>query len=549
MAKYSIGLDFGTLSVRALLLDIHSGEEIGVSVYNYPHGIITKKTASDINISSEMALQHPEDYINGLIYTVTDIIKKTRVCATDIVGIGVGFTASTILPVTNEGIPLCYFPEFKNNPHSYVKLWKHHSAEKEARHIEKIAKQRKEKWLPLCGNKISSELLLPKVLETLKKAPTVYSAADRYIEAMDWIVWQLTGKESRSINALKYKAFFNQKKGWITSDFLKAVDPQLEDFVTNKLYAPVKEVGETAGGLSEEMAVKLGLVSGIPVGTPIIDAHACILGSGITKPMEMIMIAGTSFCHYTFGNETEVNGICSVISDGILPGYTAFEAGQSGGGDHFEWFAKNCIPWSYEQEAKENKISVYKLLAEKLSNYHVGESGLIALDWFNGVRSPYIDFDLSGLILGLNLQTKPEEIYLSLIEATAYGTKRIVEEFEVSGLKIKDVCFCGGIPLKDAFFVQVFADVLGREIKVISSKQSGARGAAILGVSAASNQVSGYNNLTEIVEKLGNKCGKIYTPNMDNTIAYNKLYKEYIILCEYFAKQNSIMKKIKNSKF
>ena len=546
MVKYAIGLDYGTLSVRALLVNIYTGEEVGVSVYEYPHSVMETELPTGEKLPVGWALQHPKDYLDGLIYTVTEVMKNSDVKPEEVIGIGVDFTASTIFPVRADGYPLCFMNEFAREPHAYSKLWKHHGAEEETVYIDRIVRERGEEWLAYCGGKISSEWMIPKVLETLHHAPEVYEKADRYIEAMDWIVWQLTDVETRSINGLRYKAFYNHKTGRASNDFYKELDTRMEHFIEEKMDAPQKGVGEVAGYLSERMAQTLGLLPGTPVGTPIIDAHACILGSGMTKPGEMTLICGTSYAHYVFSEKDEnVYGVCSTVKDGILPGYFAYEAGQSGGGDQFAWFINNCIPEKYEIEAREKGISIHKLLVDKLEGYKAGQSGLIALDWFNGVRSPLADYNLNGMILGMNLLTKPEEIYLALIEATGFGTRFIVEEFEKAGIEINSIVLGGGIPLKNPMLVQVYSDILNREITVCQAEQSGSLGAAMLGIAAAPSEVTGYNNLTEVVEKLSKRGDKAYRPNAENKEAYDKLYEEYKTLLEYFGKgANDVMKRL-----
>lgn len=546
MAKYSIGLDFGTLSVRALLVDIESGKEVGVSVFEYPHGVMETKLLTGVKLPMNFALQHPQDYVDGLLYTITDVMKKSNIKPEEVISIGIDFTSSTVLPVKADGTPLCMCEEFQNEPHAYVKLWKHHGAENEARYIDRMIEERGEEWISLYGGKVSSEWLVPKVLETLNHAPEVYQAADRYLEAMDWITWILTGEETRSINGLGYKAFYNYKIGFPSKEFFYSLDERMENFVEEKMNAPIKKIGETAGYLTEQMASVLGLCPQTPVGVPMIDAHCGVIGGGVTKPGEMMLIVGTSFCHHVLSEkEADVYGVCGMVKEGILPGYFAYEAGQSGGGDIYAWFTKNCIPEKYEIEAREKGIGIHQLLCDKLKDYKAGQSGLIALDWFNGVRSPLADYNLNGLLLGMNLQTKPEEIYMALIEATGFGTRLIVEEFEKADVAIDSIVLSGGIPLKNPMLVQVYADILNREISVCQSSQAAAMGAAILGVAAAPSEVTGYDSLVEIIEKIG-KCGdKVYYPNEKNNMIYNKLYEEYQMLLEYFGKgTNDVMKRL-----
>lgn len=546
MKQYAIGLDFGTLSVRALLMDIKTGEEHAVSVFEYPHGVMETTLPSGEKLPNGFALQHPQDYMDGLIAVIRGVMSQSQVKLEEVIGIGIDFTASTIFPVKADGIPLCMLEEFSHEPHAYVKLWKHHGGEAEATYIDNVIKERGEDWIALYGGKVSSEWMLPKVLETLNHAPNVYEAADRYMEAMDWITWMLTGVETRSVNGAGYKAFYNHQTGYPSKEFFTALDARMENYIKDKLDAPIRKLGETAGYLTTEMANILGLLPGTPVGVPMIDAHCGVLGGGVTKPGEMMLVVGTSFCHHIMSEkDANVYGVCAQVKDGILPGYFAYEAGQSGGGDIYAWFTENLIPEKYEVEAREKGIGIHQLLCEKLNDYKVGQSGLIALDWFNGVRSPLADFNLNGLLLGMNLQTKPEDIYMALIEATGFGTRLIVEEFEKAGIAIDSIVMSGGIPLKNPMLVQIYADILNREIRVCQTTQAGAVGAAILGVAAASSEVTGYHSLVEVTQKLGKKGNKVYKPQQDNIDAYNQLYSEYITLYEYFGKgANDVMKRL-----
>ena len=546
MSKYSIGLDYGTLSVRALLVNIETGEEAATSVYEYPHGVMETHLPTGEKLPINWALQDPQDYMEGLILTVKDVLKQKNVLPEEIVGIGIDFTSSTILPVKNDKMPLCCMEEFKHEPHAYVKLWKHHGAEEEAQMIDKIAKERGEKWLSLYGGKVSSEWMIPKILETVRHAPKVYEAADRMMEAVDWMVWQMTGEESRTACGAGYKAFYHHEMGYPSKEFFKALDPRMENLVEEKLAAPIKSVGERAGYLTESMARVLGLLPGTPVGTGIIDAHASVAGSGISKPGEMMIIVGTSSCHMLL-SETEagIPGVCGIVKGGIMPGYFGYEAGQSCVGDHFAWFTKNCVPESYEQEARAQGISVHQLLTKKLEGYQAGQSGLLALDWFNGVRSPLMDFNLNGMILGMNLLTKPEEIYLSLIEATAYGTRMIIEQFEKAGVPVDTIVLSGGIPVKNKMLVQVYADICNRDIKIAGTDQASALGAAILGIAAATERVTGYKDANDAARKLGKVRNEIYHPNETNTKVYDELYAEYKTLHEYFGTgPNDVMKRL-----
>lgn len=360
----------------------------------------------------------------------------------------------------------------------------------------------------------------------------------------------MTGERIRSACGAGYKAFYRSGAGYPAREFLEAVDPGLSDLAEGKLAGTVKPVGERAGFLTEEMAEALGLAPGTPVGVGMIDAHASLLGSGICKPGVLLVIVGTSSCHILLSEKEVAVPGAECVKDGILPGYFAYEAGQSCVGDLFAWFTKNCVPESYIQEAKARGMEIHRLLEEKLRGYRAGQSGLIALDWYNGVRFPLMDYQLSGLILGMDLLTKPEEIYLALMEATAYGTRLILESFEKAGIPVESLVLGGGIPGKNRTLVQIYADVCNRSIRIAENDNASAMGAAILGAAAAPAEVSGYHDLKEAVKKLGKTRAETYYPNPENADVYNELYQEYKLLHEYFGTgQSHVMKKLKFYKY
>lgn len=545
MTKYALGFDFGTLSVRAGLVDIISGEETAHSESAYPHAVLDTALPGGRKLPSGFALQDPADYLICMKKAVREILNASANDPADIIGIGIDFTSSTILPVKKDGTPLAFLPQYKDEPHAYVKLWKHHGAEAEGRHIESVILERNEPWFVTYGGKVSGEWMLPKVLETLRKAPEVYRDADRFTEGLDWVVRQLTGNEVCSVCGAGYKMFYHGS--YPSRDFFAAVDPNLAD-ISGKLPAPIKMIGERAGRLTEEMADQLGLIPDIAVGTGIIDAHASVLGAGIDRPGTMMIVLGTSACHLILSeSEKGIPGVGGLVYGGILPGYYGYEAGQCCVGDLFEWFTENCVPARLEDEAQRMKISLHGLLAEKLAGYKAGQSGLVALDWFNGVRTPLNDYDLNGLIVGLNLHTKPEEIYMTLIEATAFGTRAILEQFENAGIPVKEIILGGGIPARNKLLVRVFADICGRNIRVCGTDHASCLGAAMLGIAAAGQELSGYSDIFEIVRRLGRGGNQLFVPDPQNARVYNELYNEYKALSDLFGRSgNGLMKRLNN---
>ena len=542
MSKYVIGIDYGTLSARALLIELQSGAEIAEAEYTYPHAILQDSDFAGVRLSRDAALQHPRDYLDALRATFSQVLHRSGVDPADIIGVGVDFTAATVLPVTEDGTPLRFLPQFQNEPHAYAKLWKHHGAQWEADRMTHVAQDRGEAWLSQYGGKVSSEWMLPKVYETLRKAPQVYHSAARYIEAGDWLVWKLTGKECRSSCMAGFKVLWSKETGYPSREYLEAVDPGLADLIGTKIPVEVSPTGTKAGSISPEGAGLTGLCVGTAVTVPIVDGHAGIPGAGMVDPGQMMLILGTSSAHFVLDEERrDIPGICGCVADGVIPGFYAYEAGQSCVGDGFGWFIENCVPEKYAREARTRNTDIFTLLNEKAAELEIGKSGIVALDWWNGNRSPLADYDLSGLILGLTLKTRPEEIYRAFIEATAFGTKAIVDRYLEGGIQIHEIRAAGGISRKNPFLMQLYADVLGMPIRVCTSTQATAKGIAVFAAVASGY----YDNVRDAAAVISDKCSVCYTPNPNNTAKYWPLYREYQELSQYFGKETTMMKRLK----
>ena len=550
MAKYSIGIDFGTLSGRALLVDVRTGEEIATSVYDYPHKVMDEMLPSGKRLGVDFALEHPRDYLDVIEKTISAVIRESGVSPDDIIGVGVDFTACTVMPVKADGTPVCFLPGFRDNPHAYVKLWKHHAAQDKANKLNETAAARGEKWLARYGNKISSEWLVPKIWQILTDAPEVYEEMDCFIEAADWIVWQLTGKETRNSCCAGYKAIWHKQDGYPSKEFFAALDPRLENVVEEKLGGEILPLGSCAGGITPEMAAKTGLAVGTPVAVGNVDAHVCVPAVGIDGPGKMLAIMGTSTCHILMcEKECSVPGICGYVEDGVMPGLVGYEAGQSCVGDHFAWLVNNCVPPRYFEEAKAQGMDIHVYLQKKASEQKPGESGLLALDWWNGNRSVLVDVDLTGMMLGMTLTTRPEEMYRALVEATAYGTRKIIENFEENGVPVDEFYASGGIAEKSAFVMQIYADIIRKPIKISGSAQGPALGAAIFGAVAAGKKNGGYDSVYDAARMMGKLKNITYLPNEENAKVYDKLYAEYSTLHDYFGTGgNDVMKRLKEIK-
>ena len=546
--KYAIGVDYGTESGRAVLVDVATGEQVATAVHPYGDSVIDETLpGSDVPLPPDFALQNPADYIEVLRETVPAVLREGGIDPDDVIGVGTDFTACTMLPIDDEGIPLCMKPEWKDNPYAWIKIWKHHAAQPEANRLNHIARGRGERFLDRYGGKISSEWLIPKIWETLNKAPEVYEAADRFLEAADWIVLQLTGEERRNSCTAGYKAIWSKREGYPSDDFFAALDARLEHVVDDKLSRDIYPLGHRAGGLTQEMARMTGLRPGTAVPVGNVDAHVSVPVATVVEPGRMVIIMGTSNCHMVLGTQERiVEGMCGVVEDGIIPGYFGFEAGQSCVGDHFAWFVDNCVPAGYHEEASARGLSAHQLLEEKAAAQKPGEHGLIALDWWNGNRSILVDVDLTGLLVGATLATKPEDMYRALIEATAYGTRVIIEAFDKNGVAVNEIVACGGLPERNRLLMQIYSDVTGREIRVADTAQAGALGSAMFAAVAAGKKAGGYDSILEAAQHMARLKDVVYRPNPAHRDVYDQLFAEYQKLHDYFGRgRNDVMKRLK----
>lgn len=548
MTKYTIGIDFGTESARAVLVRLSDGAELASAVSEYADGVIDEVLpGTTIRLEPDWALQNPLDYVTAVKETVPQVLAESGVSPDDVIGIGIDFTACTMLPTTADGTPLCALAQYRDNPHAWVKLWKHHAAQPEANYLNQVARERGEPWLSRYGGKISSEWFFPKSLQILNEAPEIYEAADRLIEAADWIVWQLTGVETRNSCTAGYKAIWSKQDGFPSPDFFAALHPRMRNIVREKMKEEILPLGARAGGLTEEMAAATGLRAGTAVAVSNVDAHVSVPAATVTGTGRMVMIMGTSTCHMVVGEKPRiVPGMCGVVEGGILPNLAGFEAGQSAVGDHFAWFVEHCVPAAYEAEAARRGLNIHQLLEAKAAALKVGESGLLALDWWNGNRSVLVDVDLTGLLLGATLATRPEEIYRALIEATAYGTRIIIESFRENGVPVDDLVAAGGLPERNRLLMQIYADVVGQEIKVAATTQASALGSAMHGAVAAGSAAGGYDTIERAAANMAHLKDETYRPIAENRAIYDRLYREYVILHDYFGRgENDVMKRLK----
>jgi L-ribulokinase len=523
-----------------VLVDCADGRELATAVYPYANGVIDERLPDpdgDVRLEPDWALQDPDDYVRTFQESVPAVLAESGIAAADVVGLGIDFTACTMLPTTADGTPLRRLPDLRRNPHSWVKLWKHHAAQPEADLINAVAAERGEPWLARYGGKISSEWFFSKSLQILREAPEVYDRADRLIEAADWVVWQLTGVETRNNCTAGYKAVWSKGEGFPPDAYFAALDPRFEHVVDEKLSRQIAPIGTAGGGLSEQAAAWTGLAAGTPVAVANVDAHVSVPAAAVTGPGTMVVIMGTSNCHILLGDELAVvEGMCGVVEDGVVPGLFGYEAGQSGVGDIFAWFIENGVPPEVHEAARARRTDVHEVLEEEAARLRPGESGLLALDWWNGNRSVLVDADLAGLLVGMTLATRPAEIYRALIEATAFGTRVIVDAFERAGVPVTGIVACGGLPERNKLLMQIYADVTGREFAVAASKQTPALGSAMFGAVAAGAAAGGYDTIVEASQRMAQPSVESYRPNPDHRAAYDRLYGEYVRLHDLFGR-------------
>ena len=536
-----VGVDFGTLSGRAVVIAVDDGSTLGSAVYEYPHAVLTESLpGGGTRLPHDWALQVPADYLDVLRNAVPKALAASGVAADDVIGIGTDFTACTVLPTLADGTPLCDLDEFADRPHAYVKLWRHHAAQPHADRINALAHERGEPWIARYGGKLSSEWELAKGLQLLEEDPEIYARMAHWVEAADWIIWRLCGTYVRNICTAGYKAVYQDGR-YPSRDFLAALDRRFTDFFDVKVAQPLAELGRAAGGLTEEAARWTGLRPGTPVAVGNVDAHVTSPAAQAIEPGQMLMVMGTSTCHVMNSDALgEVPGMCGVVRDGITPGLWGYEAGQSGVGDIFAWHVRNAVPAGYADRAAARGLDLHEYLTELASAQPVGAHGLVALDWLSGNRSVLVDHELSGLIVGLTLGTRPEDVYRAMLESTAFGTRKIVESFEASGVPVTELVVAGGL-LKNRFLMQLYADVTRRPLSLLDSDQGPALGSAIHAAVAA----GAYPDVHAASAAMGRKRTAVYVPDEVRAAAYDPLYAEYATLHDYLGRGgNDVMHRL-----
>lgn len=546
MKRYVIGIDYGTLSARAVLADAENGTILPhTPTYAYPHAILTSLAGDPL--PSDFALQHPKDYTDALEALIPDLVAKNQISSEQIVGIGIDFTACTIFPLDADRVPLCLDARFEDNPHAYSKLWKHHGADKYAPLFEKAASGRFSYLLDMTGGRIAGEFFFPKLYEIYKDAPEVYEASSVFVNAGDYIASALTGNRVHSMAFAVIKEHYDNfgGKGYPDRSYFAAIDEGFADILT-KVDTDISAVGTSAGTLTDEWAKRLGLSTQTAVGVPIIDAHGAISAAGIEDKRATLAIGTSAVVAVMSSEYRDVKGILAQGYEPTAEGLHTFEAGVRAMGDLYDWFVRNCVSAEYERRAKERGMNIHAYLRSLAEKKRIGESRLIALDWFNGNRSVIPNDKLSGMILGLTLATRPEDIYRALIESTVFELRRVTDNYKVSGIEINSVVATGGIPLKDPMLMQILADTLNTPVSCLESSEATALGSAVYGATAAGL----YPTVAEASRRMKQPVAKTYLPVPENTAAYAELYAEYCRLYDYFAKgENRVMEHLHDLEF
>ncbi len=530
--RFVIGIDFGTLSGRALVVRVRDGAELGTAVHEYRHGVMDSVLASSgAPLPADWALQDPEDYRDVLRYAVPAALADAGLDPARVVGIGTDFTACTVLPVRADGTPLCQLPELVTRPHAYPKLWKHHASQPQADRITDLAHARGEPWIARYGGRISAEWEFAKALQLLEEDPDTFRRADRWIEAADWIIWQLTGQETRNACTAGYKGIYQDGR-YPSRDFLAALNPEFADFAATRLAHPISPLGARAGSLTAEAAGWTGLRPGIAVAVGNVDAHVTAPAADAIALGQMVAIMGTSTCHVMNGSVlTEVPGMCGVVDGGIVAGRFGYEAGQSGVGDIFTWFAEHSVPPSFHAVARDRGLTLHELLSAQAARQPAGAHGLLALDWLSGNRSVLVDHHLSGAIVGLTLATRPPEIYRALLEATAFGTRAIIDAFQAAGVPVTELVIAGGL-MRNELLMQIYADVTRRPLSLIGSQQGPALGSALHAAVAAGI----YPDVPTAAAAMGRRHDAAIRPDAASADVYDQLYADYLLLHDHFGR-------------
>jgi L-ribulokinase len=513
---YAVGVDFGTESGRAVLLDLDSGAELAVGVVRYPHGVIDRTLpASDEPLPPDWALQDPDDWILVLEEAIAYVVAEADANVNDVVGLGIDVTSCTVLPVDSEGEPLCRYEHFRHRPHAWPKLWKHHAAQPEADRLTEVALERGDDFIERYGGRISSEWYFPKLLELWTDDREIYEEAHGFIEATDWIVWWLTGQERRQMCTAGYKALWSPDEGLPPREYFEAAFPGF-DTPGEKLGHTFLPLGTRAGTLRPEAAEAIGLPESVAVAVGNVDSFVSVPGAGVEHSGAYVIVIGTSICDMVVDpREVRLPGITGVVRAGILPGLYGYEAGQVAVGDMLAWYVNTFG-------------GDYGALEQAATALRPGETGLVAFDWWNGNRSILADAGLTGVIAGLTLQSSQEDIYRALLESIALGNRRVMDNFTEHGIELTEVVACGGIAERSPLTMQLLADTSGLPVHVPASSEIPARGSALFGAVAG----GAFDDIASAASALRPGTARTYEPDPTAKAVYDEVYAIYRDLYE-----------------
>jgi L-ribulokinase len=530
----TLGIDYGTASGRVLVLDVLDGAELAAVEVPYPNGVIEEMLpGSSERLAPDWALQHPADYIEVIERGIPQALSRAGVDGARVIGLGLDVTSCTMLPVNADGTPLGMTERWASHPHAWTKLWKHHAAQPQADRLTAVAQERGESFLARYGGRISSEWCFPKLLEIFEEDREVYDATDGFIEATDWIVWQLTGNEIRCSCATSYKAFWSPEEGFPSAAYFDAVADGFSGALS-RLGSHFAPLGTSAGYINAELARRLGLPGDVAVAVGNVDSFVSFPGAGVESPGTLVTVVGTSICDMVVHpDQVLLPGITGVVRDGILPGLYGYEAGQPAVGDMLGWYVGELLGTE-----PPDRGTRHDELEHEAGQLEPGASGLVALNWWNGNRSILADADLSGVIVGLTLSSTQAEIYRALLESIAFAARRIVDNFVDHGLMIDRIVACGGIAEKSPVLMQLFADITGRPVEVPASPQIPARGSAMFGAVAAGSAAGGFASISEAVSKLTPEVAASYWPDHSASGVYEQINHIYRRLHDSFGREH-----------
>lgn len=546
MSCYTIGVDFGNNSGRAVLVDVSTGEVVKSATYDYYYGIMSKNFIDGMPLPNKFALAHPQDFLDVLSNVVREVISE--ISLSDIIGIGIDCSSCSMLPVTSDGTPLCFLNEFKNNPHAYVKLTMHTSAIKEAKKLTSTALNRNEKFISIINNSISPEMMLSKILETYNEAPEVYNAAAHFVEVADWLVWRLTGNNIHNSYSAAYKSFWTKEDGYPSKDYFKAIDEGFENVIADKLSATIKPAGTLAGTITRQGSRLCGLNSGTAVSVASPDLLSCVPAVKMYSSNKMIAVMGKSTIFMVLADKSPtIKGLSGPSTDSVFENTISYKGKQECVGETYSWFLNNYIPPEYLENAKKEGRNTHSYMAQQMMKLKPGENGILALNWLRGNKSVLENPNLSALFVGLTPDSKTEHLYRAIIEGMAFDTRRIIDVFEAASIEIDTFFGVGTIAERNAFIMQLYADILKTPIKVAGSPLAPAIGSAIFASVAAGVANGGYKTIADASKVMGTLKPTTYYPILENSNIYDKMYEQYVKLYNMFSsREDNIMTNLKN---